>query len=108
MIRIIELPTFLKSIKKLFSDVDKKKLYEMLCINPELGNIIQGTSGVRKIRFSHGNKGKRGGSRVIYYYHVSESEILMITAYAKNKQEDISEDQKKAMRNLIKQLKEGL
>lgn len=106
MIKIVELPTFSKAIKKLFSEDDKNRLYKALSQNPEQGDIIIGTSGVRKMRFSHGNQGKRGGSRIIYYYHVSESEVLMITAYAKNKQEDLTEDQKKAMRNLIKQLKE--
>ncbi len=106
MIKIVELPTFTKAIKKLFSEDDKKRLYKVLSQSPEQGDIIVGTSGVRKMRFAQGNQGKRGGSRVIYYYYVSESEILMITAYAKNQQEDLTEDQKKAMRNLIKQLKE--
>jgi len=106
MITIVELPTFSKAVKKLFSENDKEKLYTSLIQSPEQGDIIQGTSGIRKMRFALGNKGKSGGSRVIYYYHVSESEILMLTAYPKNKQEDLTEDQKKAMRNFIKQLKE--
>jgi mRNA-degrading endonuclease RelE of RelBE toxin-antitoxin system len=106
MITIVELPSFLKAVKKLFSEDDKKKLYTSLANNPEQGDIIQGTSGVRKMRFALGNKGKSGGSRVIYYYHISESEILMLTAYAKNVQEDLTQEQKNAMRDFIKQLKE--
>ena len=70
MVTIVELPTFAKAVKKLFSEDDKKRLYDALSKSPEQGDIIQGTSGVRKMRFSHGNTGKRGGSRVIYYYHV--------------------------------------
>lgn len=108
MIEIIELPSFLKDIKKLFSEDDKRKLYMSLTENPEQGDIIQGTFGIRKMRFALGNsnKGKSGGSRVIYYYHISESEILMLTAYAKNVQEDLTQEQKNAMRDFIKQLKE--
>ncbi len=106
MITIVELPSFLKAVKKFFSEDDKRKLYTFLIKNPEQGDIIQGTSGVRKMRFALGNKGKSGGSRVIYYYHISESEILMLTAYAKNVQEDLTQGQKNAMRDSIKQLKE--
>ena len=64
-----ELPSFLKAVKKLFSEDDKRKLYTSLTNNPEQGDIIQGTSGVRKMRFALGNKGKSGGSRVIYYLY---------------------------------------
>jgi hypothetical protein len=106
MITIIELPTFTKATKKLLSDTDKEKLYTSLCNAPEQGDIIQGTCGIRKMRFALGNRGKSSGSRVIYYYHICESEILMITAYAKNKQENLTEEQKKSMRHLINQLTE--
>ena len=106
MITIIELPTFLKAVKKLLSEDDKRRLYASLVKNPTKGDVIQGGSGIRKIRFALGGKGKSGGCRVIYYYHASESEILMITAYAKNSQEDLTQEQKKSIRDLIKKLKE--
>jgi hypothetical protein len=59
MITIVELPSFLKAVKKLFSEDDKRKLYTSLVENPEQGDIIQGTSGIRKMRFALGNKGKK-------------------------------------------------
>ena len=71
--------------------------------NPEMGEVIPGTKGLRKLRWSLGQKGKRGGSRVIYYYYLPENLILLLAAYAKNRQEDLDAAEKKVLKAAVKQ-----
>ncbi len=104
MITIVELPNFKKITKKWLVRSERLRLHQMLCENPECGIIIKGTGGVRKMRFAVGRKGKRGGARVIYYYHVSETEIFLLDAYTKNQKENITPAQKKAIRQFVDQL----
>lgn len=68
---------------------------------PETGAVIPGTNGLRKLRWALTGKGKRGGGRVIYYYHRPELEVLLLTAYAKNDQKDLSAQDKKLLAGII-------
>lgn len=104
MITIIELLSFQKNTKRMFNKDERIELHLFIQKHPMYGDVIKGTGGLRKLRWSSGGKGKRGGSRIIYYYHASNYEIYLITAYAKAKKEDISSSEKKTLRNLINQL----
>ena len=88
-ITIVELPEFIKRAKKLLSADESEKMIYHLSKHPQDGVIIQGTGGIRKLRWVHGRKGKSGGVRIIYYWKKSEDEIWMLTAYEKSKQENI-------------------
>ncbi len=105
MIDIILLSSFRKAIKRLFSQAELAALCEFIGQNPEAGNVIAGTGGLRKLRWALDNKGKRGGSRVIYYYHRPETKVLMLTAYAKNEKADLSEKERKLLTGLIQEIK---
>jgi len=61
----------------------------ILVEHPEVGAVVPGSGGVRKVRWRRDGEGKRGGLRVIYYLKRSESEIWMLTVYAKNERETI-------------------
>ena len=69
-ISVLRLTIFSKRAKKLFTETDIETLAAYLSQYPEKGDVIPGTKGLRKLRWSVGNRGKRGGSRVIYYCHV--------------------------------------
>ena len=69
------------------------------------GDVIPGTGGVRKVRWYMQGRGKRGGARVIYYYHDEAVPVFLITAYAKAVAENLTETQKAQMRLLTTQLK---
>ncbi len=77
-------------------------LQHHLSKHPDSGAVIQGTGGVRKIRWSGSGRGKRGGSRLIYYWDCGHT-ILMLYVYLKNERENLTSDQKK----LMKQIAEG-
>lgn len=97
MITFYRLPSFQRSTKKLFEEEDVERLIACLLIDPEQGDVIPGTKGLRKLRFALGNRGKRGGSRVIYYLHVPNDKILLLYAYAKNERSDMSAAEKKLL-----------
>lgn len=72
----------------------------------KMGDVIQGTGGVRKTRLKSASKGKSGGFRVCYYFHhLKTGKIYLITIYPKNEKDDISPDEKrelKALADIIK------
>ncbi len=74
-----------------------------LLANPEAGALIPRSGGLRKIRFELPGRGKRGGARVIYYWVTASSRIYLLLAYAKNEQDDLTEEQSKTLRALVRQ-----
>lgn len=106
--KIVQTKRYLKDMKRLGAtadDIDKLELD--IANSPEAGDVIPGLEGVRKIRFSIGNKGKRGGGRAIYFLMVSDELAVMLFAYAKSAKEDLTNDEKKAAAKLIKEFRDG-
>ena len=87
------------------TDFDLKKLELILIENPQLGDVIQGTGGARKMRIQLDGRGKSGGSRVIYLDVFEKENLYLLFAYPKNVQEDLIEEQKKAIKSLIDAIK---
>lgn len=85
----IETSVFTKFITKYLSDDEYLGLQSFLLKHPDVGKIIRGTGGVRKLRWAVPGKGKRGGLRVIYYWQVNQEEIWMLTVYGKSERESI-------------------
>ncbi len=99
----LETPVFTRQIKDLVDDEEYRLLQARLLANPGAGDLIPRSGGLRKIRVGVAGRGKRGGARVIYYWVTAKSQIYMLVAYAKNVQEDLTEDQLRVMRTLVKQ-----
>ncbi len=85
----VESPLFSRLVNDYLSDVEYSHLQWFLMKDPGVGDIIRGSGGVRKLRWSAKGKGKRGGLRIIYYWHEKLHEIWLLTLYAKNEAEDI-------------------
>ena len=84
-------------------------LEEFLIQNPEAGDIIKGTGGMRKLRWKlNNNKGKSGGQRCIYVYYNSFEKLFLITTYPKSEKEDLTESEKQQLKELSKQMKKAL
>jgi hypothetical protein len=99
----LETPVFTRQIKGLVDDEEYRLLQARLIANPDAGDVIPRSGGLRKIRMGVSGRGKRGGARVIYYWVTAKSQIYMLLAYAKNVQEDLTEEQLRVMRDLVKQ-----
>jgi len=99
----IETPLFTKLIKDLLPDENYRLLQQTILIRPEVGDLIRGGGGLRKIRWNLPGSGKRGGLRIIYYWDVPEDTIYMLLPYKKSKQEDLTPAQLKVLRDLIKE-----
>lgn len=94
---------FEKSCAGLFSEHDVFELELALMADPEAGDLIPGTKGLRKIRRPLTGRGKRGGARVIYYHVVFDHQILLLYAYAKNQQGDLTPAQAKQLAQLVRE-----
>ena len=98
----IETALFEKSKEGIFDDDELQELQLTLLESPDKGDVITKGKGLRKIRWSAGGKGKRGGARVIYYWINADNVIYLLLAYRKNKQENLTSQQLKILTDLIK------
>jgi hypothetical protein len=101
--RVVETPIFTRSVVELLPDDDYRLLQLALLLRPEAGDLIRGSGGLRKVRWNVHGSGKRGGLRIVYYWARSEGVIYMLLAYRKNRQEDLTPDQLKILRKLVRE-----
>ena len=99
---IIETTIFTRRIQDLLADDEYRALQAYLVNTPEAGKVIPGSGGLRKLRWSAGGQGKRGGIRVIYYWHVLRETMLFLFVYSKNEQDDLTPEQLKQLKKIIK------
>ena len=90
---------------KLLSQSERHALISYLSVHPQAGVLIEGSGGIRKLRWTRGSSGKRGGVRVIYYYHNNSMPLYLLTLFAKNEMANISSKEKIILSKLVKQLK---
>jgi hypothetical protein len=102
----IETPIFSQQLRALLSEEEFAAFQAYLMANPKAGDVIQGTGGLRKVRWSVECKGKSGGVRVIYFHVTAADQIRLLLIYRKGRQDDLTPDQKKTLRELNKHWKE--
>lgn len=98
----IESPIFTADVAELLSDEEYAALQTYLVGRPDAGDLIVDTGGLRKVRWGVAGRGKRGGTRVIYYHVVSKSQIRMILIYRKGTKNDLTPKEKAVLRKLNK------
>jgi len=99
----VETPIFTRLLRRYLADDQYRLLQAALAIRPQAGAVIQGTAGLRKIRWGAEGRGKSGGLRVIYYWVVDRDTILMLYLYDKAEQDDLSPSQARALRKIIEE-----
>ena len=105
----VELPIFHTRWKNLgLNDTDLRRLQEELLADPKVGAVMRKTCGVRKMRFAFEQRGKSGSVRVIYVDFEVYEKIFLITAYAKNEKDNLSDAECNELRQLIKVLEDQL
>ena len=98
---IIETSIFTKRIKELMTDEIYRELQNTLVAYPEFGKLIQGSAGLRKVRWGIACKGKRGGVRVIYYFSNGKNKIFMLMVYAKNEHSNLTKEQLSLLKKVV-------
>ena len=90
MLTFIETKLFTQLVKQYLSDDEYAGLQSAIVTTPEMGDLIRGSGGVRKVRWGTSGRGKRGGLRIIYYVRTRQGQVWMLTLYAKNERESIA------------------
>jgi mRNA-degrading endonuclease RelE of RelBE toxin-antitoxin system len=100
MLTVIETPVFMRYALNVWNDEERETFVNWIAAFPHAGDVIPGTSGLRKVRWARTGMGKRGGSRVIYVTRNDKGEIVLLLVYAKAKLDNLSA-------NFLKRLKEA-
>ncbi len=103
--RFIETPHFIRAIDQLLDDEEQRKLQNALLENLELGAVMTGTGGARKMRWARSGGGKSGGIRVVYV-EIGDT-IWLLVAFAKNSAANLSNNGKNELKKLIERLKDA-
>lgn len=101
--RFVETPVFTRQIVETMADSEYAKLQAALVLQPEIGDLIPGTGGLRKVRWTEESRGrgKRGGVRLIYYWFKPDAVIYLLLVYSKTERDDLTPEQKRVLRKLI-------
>jgi mRNA-degrading endonuclease RelE of RelBE toxin-antitoxin system len=102
-VRFVETTVFTRRITEAMSDDEYRRVQESLLRRPGHGSLIEGTGGVRKLRWGEEGRGKRGALRIIYYWHPKRELFLMLFMYHKNAQKDLTAEQRRLFAKVIRQ-----
>jgi|SRR6516165_3672553 len=103
-VSVIELAGYRRRAAELLSSEEQDAVIDLVADEPTCGDLMPGTGGLRKVRIGRGGKGKRGGARVVYYFHGNEVPIFLVAVYAKNEKADLTAGEKKEFAALLKEL----
>ena len=102
---VVETPQFLRQARDVWTDADRQEFVDFIARNPETGDLIPDTGGVRKIRWRRQGMGKRGGARVIYFYYNPTTPLFLLMVYAKAVREDLTAEAKQAVAEFAVRIK---
>lgn len=105
LIEIVETASYLRDAEQLLSEQERDELISSLAANPLQGVLIKGTGGLRKMRVGLAGRGKRGGGRVIYWFHSSDYPLVLMLLFAKNRAADLTHEQKAILVKLADQMR---
>jgi hypothetical protein len=103
---VVETPAYLSKATRLMSDEERSGIVDVLAANPQAGVVIPGTGGLRKMRIGLQGRGKRGGGRVIYWFHSGAYPVVLLWAFAKNEASDLTPDQHRRIAEVTARLLE--
>ena len=106
-VTVAETPEYIRCAHGLLSPAERMDLVVFLAANPQAGDLIQGTGGVRKLRWRRGGRGKSGGVRVIYYFHSEEIPLYLLAVFGKNERANLSNAERNDLARLVRLLKQA-
>jgi hypothetical protein len=106
LVTVVETPAFIARADKLLTPEEHDALVLYLAANPTAGDRVPGTGGIRKLRWARAGRGKRGGARVVHFFHDASLPLFALTMFAKNERVDLSAAELNEFRSLTKILVE--
>jgi hypothetical protein len=100
----IESPLFSRLLADYLTDDQYGQLQSHLAVNPDAGDVVKGSGGVRKVRWRASGRGKSGGLRVIYYWALAADQIFMLTLYAKSEKADLTATDLRKIVKLVEEM----
>jgi hypothetical protein len=107
LITVAEMPEYIRRATKLLSQAERNDVVDYVAATPKAGDLIQGTGGVRKLRWARSGRGKSGGVRVIYYFHSEALPLYLLTVFGKGEKADLSQAERNELAKLA-QVRKGL
>ena len=98
---------FIRQATSVWSDEERSEFVDFIARHPEAGDLVPQSGGVRKVRWTRRGSGKRGGARVIYFYHAADMPLYLLMIYAKAQRDDLSPDAKRTVQTLAAMLKQA-
>lgn len=102
MITVAETSEFARRARKLLSEEERSELIFSLAASPKVGAVIEGTGGIRKLRWARQGKGKSGGVRIIYFFHNERMPLYLLTLHGKNEKDDLADSERKELAKLAR------
>ncbi len=104
-VTVVETKAFSTAAKSRMKPEEVEALIDVLADEPEAGDIIKETGGIRKIRFAVGDRGKRGGVRVVYYFHNDTMPVFLLTVFAKGEKDNISKAERNELAKFARKIR---
>jgi hypothetical protein len=101
VITVAETTEYAKRARKLLSEKERAELICHLAAHPEAGDVMEGTGGVRKVRWAREGKGKSGGVRVVYFYYNEGMPLYLLTLYGKSEKDNLSAGERNDLAKLV-------
>ena len=108
MIGLVETAVFAREAESVLNEEELNELKAFIATNPESGVVVPGTGGARKLRWSASGRGKRGGGRVVYYYHSREAPVILFRFFTKAAKTDLTAEEKTALAKVVEGIKKEL
>lgn len=103
----VETSLFTRIARQYMGDDELARLQASIAKRPDAGAVIKGSGGLRKLRWSAGGKGKRGGVRIIYYWLVRDNQIFLLSIYAKSEVDDLTRSEVEALSRIVMEWKDA-
>jgi len=104
VITVAETSEFSGRAGKLLSEEERNELIYFLALRPKSGVVMEGTGGIRKLRWAREGKGKSGGVRIVYFFHSEKMPLYLLTVYGKNEKDDLSDSERNELAKLARML----
>jgi hypothetical protein len=106
-ITVAETAVFIRQAGELWTDDERFEFVDFIARNPWAGDLIPASGGIRKVRWGRRGSGKRGGVRIIYFYHDPAMPLYLLMIYAKARRDDLSPEARRTVQGLVARLKKA-